>query len=57
MKEFGPVYPGSAAGDFTVSRFDNTEGWSVSGHCYGMYTYVNPEELDSDSPSDIEIGL
>ncbi len=57
MKEFGPVYVGSSAGDFNVIGLKQTEGWIVSGHGYGMYTYVNPSELENKNPSDIEIGL
>lgn len=57
MKEFGPVYAGGSAGDFGVTHLNNTEGWIVSGHGYGMYTYVNPSELKSEKPNDAEIGL
>lgn len=56
MKEFGPVYAGSPAGDFGVTHLNKTEGWVVSGHGYGMYTYVNPSELEAKFPTDIEIG-
>ncbi len=57
MKEYGPVYAGSPAGDFNVIHLNKTEGWIVSGHCYGMYTYVNPLELESKNPEDVEVGL
>lgn len=57
MKEYGPVYSGSSAGDFSVTHLNKTDGWIVSGHCYGMYTYVNPEELETKSPDDVKIGL
>lgn len=57
MKEFGPVAAGGPAGDFNVINLNKTEGWVVSGHGYGMYTYVNPSELDSSSPNDLTIGL
>jgi len=57
MKEFGPVNIGSPAGDFSVTHLNQTEGWVVSGHGYGMYTYVNPKELKSEEPNDAEIGL
>ncbi|MDW9378918.1 hypothetical protein [Chryseobacterium sp. JV558] len=57
MKEFGPVHAGGPAGDFNVIHLNLTEGWLVSGHGYGMYTYVHPSELDSESPNDLEIGL
>lgn len=57
MKEFGPVHAGGPAGDFNVISLIKTEGWIVSGHRYGMYTYVNPSELEMNSPDDITIGL
>ena len=57
MREFGPVHGGSPAGDFSVIKLKTTEGWSVSGHGYGMYTYVHPSELNSWRPSDVQIGL
>ena len=57
MKEFGPVYGGGPAGDFSVTHLNQTEGWVVSGHGYGMYTYVNPREINSKTPTDVEIGL
>jgi hypothetical protein len=60
MKEYGPVHAGSPAGDFSVMRLTKTEGWVVSGHYSGMYTYVNPSELKQagiQNPSDVEVGL
>lgn len=57
MKEFGPVSAGGPAGDFNVIHLTLTEGWLVSGHGYGMYTYIHPSELDNESPNDLEIGL
>ncbi len=56
MQEFGPVFAG-VLGDFSVIHLNSTEGWLVSGHGYGMYTYVHPSELDSETPNDLEIGL
>lgn len=57
MKEFGPVSAGNPSGDFSVTYLKDVKGWSISGHGYGMYTYVNPLELDNNSPSDVEIGI
>ena len=57
MREFGPVGAGSPAGDFSVTWLNRTEGWSVGGHGYGMYTYVHPSELRSWWPSELKIGL
>jgi hypothetical protein len=45
MKEYGPVIAGGPAGDFGVTHLTRTAGWVVSGHYFGMYTYVNPAEL------------
>jgi len=57
MRKFGPVHAGGPAGDFSVITLDRTAGWSVSGHGYGMYTYVHPSELKTRRPSDLEVGL
>ena len=57
MKEYGPAHAGGPAGDFSVTHLHRTEGWVVSGHGYGMYTYVNPTELSEKTPTDVEIGL
>lgn len=57
MKEFGPVHVGGPAGDFGVIALSETDGWVVSGHGYGMYTYVHPTELDNPKAADLEIGL
>lgn len=57
MKEFGPVHVGGSAGDFGVTHLNKTEGQVVSGHGYGIYTYVNPKELKPEKPNDVEIGL
>lgn len=57
MKEFGPVFGGGPAGDFNTIHLLKTEGWIVSGHGYGMYTYVSPSEISNKTPDDLEIGL
>lgn len=57
MKEFGPVHVGGPAGDFGLISLNKTAGWLVSGHGYGMYTYVHPNELSTKNPTDVEIGL
>lgn len=57
MKEFGPVFAGGPAGDFNTIHLTKTEGWIVSGHGYGMYTYVNPSELENKTSGDLEVGL
>lgn len=57
MKEFGPVFTGGPAGDFGTIHLNKTEGWIVSGHGYGMCTYVSPSEIENKNPNDIEIGI
>lgn len=56
MKEFGPVWPASEAGDFGIVDLPSAKGWFVTGHGYGMYTYVHRRELCSN-PHDVEIGV
>ncbi|WP_149206757.1 hypothetical protein [Flavobacterium johnsoniae] len=57
MKGFGPVYVQTPSEDFDVTDLKKTEGWIVSGHCYGMYTYVNPKEINWKTPDMEAIGL
>lgn len=57
MKKYGPAYAGSPAGDFSVTQMNRTDGWVVTGHCYGMYTYVDPKEIKSKVPNEAEIGI
>ena len=57
MQEFGPVSGGNPAGDFVVTHLNKTEGWSISGHGYGMYTYVHPSELIPVQQTDLNVGL
>ncbi len=57
MQAYGPASGGGPAGDFGVVNLNTTEGWVVSGQAYGMYTYVSADELPTNSPDDITIGL
>jgi hypothetical protein len=57
MQEFGPVFAGGPAGDFEVFQLDESVGWVVAGHGYGMYTYVHPSEVSSADAEDLEVGL
>jgi hypothetical protein len=60
MKEYGPVHGGSPAGDISIKKLNKTQGWSVGGHYYGMYTYVHPDELiraGIANPSDLDVGV
>ena len=55
IQKFGPVSIGNSSEDFDVTDLNKTEGWIVSGHGYGIYTYVSPEEIKSKSIN--QIGL
>ncbi len=57
MKKFGTIEYGGAGGDFSIIDLNRTQGWVVSGHGYGMYTYVHPSELVDENPQELEIGL
>jgi hypothetical protein len=56
IKQFGPVYT-ERSEDFDVTDLKNTEGWIVSGHGYGIYTYVSPQEIKSKKSDTTIIGL
>lgn len=57
MKQFGPVYAGTSAGDMTIKQFNKPYGWLVSGHGPGIFTYVHPSELQISNPEDILVGI
>ena len=57
MREFGPAFTGSPAGDITITKLNSVDGWSVGGHGYGMYTYVHPSDMGVENPEDIDVGL
>jgi hypothetical protein len=57
ISNYGPVYVGGPAGDFSVIALTKVEGWSISGHGYGIYTYVHPDEITDSEVDDITIGL
>lgn len=57
MKECGPVYPGSPAGDFSTIDLTNAPGWAVTSHNNDILTYVDPEEVGDANPSDLVVGL
>ncbi|WP_394426240.1 hypothetical protein [Streptomyces sp. SGAir0957] len=55
MKEFGPVYAGSAAGDFGVLDLKGIEGWVVTGHHDDVLTFVGP--VEPQDQSHIAVGV
>jgi hypothetical protein len=56
MKEWGPVHPGSSAGDFGTIELPDGLGWVVTGHHNDILTLVEPSEVDPDASS-LRIGL
>jgi len=56
LREWGPVHPGSPAGDFGTSDLADEPGWVVYGHHNDVLTYVAPDEVDSE-PDPFEIGM
>jgi hypothetical protein len=57
LKEWGPVYPGSPAADFSVIGLANYPGWIVTGHHPDILTYVAPDEFDEQEPAEVMVGL
>ncbi|MDG4826282.1 hypothetical protein O7635_30905 [Asanoa sp. WMMD1127] len=56
LREYGPVHPGSPAGDFGTIELEDGPGWVVWGHHNDVLTYVGPDEVDDDD-GDLAIGL
>ncbi|MGR6913955.1 hypothetical protein ACU635_06860 [[Actinomadura] parvosata] len=46
LREYGPVHPGTPAGDFDTIELRDAPGWVVTGHHPDILTYVAPDELD-----------
>jgi hypothetical protein len=57
MRRWGPVRPGSAAGDFSIIQLADAPGWVVTGHHGDILTYVAPDEVEADSSGDLMVGL
>ena len=61
IAQYGPVYPGSSAGDFNVVYLEGYPGWAVLGHHPDILNYVAPEEVDetdvAKSPLDLYVGM
>ncbi|MEU4515776.1 hypothetical protein AB0G05_40315 [Nonomuraea wenchangensis] len=55
LREYGPVHPGTPAGDFNVIDLDDASGWAVTGHHPDILTYVDPSELDNHD--DLAVGI
>jgi hypothetical protein len=57
MKEWGPVHPGSPAGDFGVIELPDALGWIVTGHHDDILTLVRFDEVSSGDVNDLVVGL
>ena len=49
LKEYTPKTVLESNWDFTISDLDETDGWSVYGNGYGIYTFVHSSELSLDA--------
>lgn len=56
IREWGPVYVGSPAADFSVITLEDAAGWVITGHHPDVLTYVGPEEVGLE-PSELAVGL
>jgi hypothetical protein len=57
LKEWGPVVPGTSAGDFNVVALQEDPGWVVTCHHPDILTYVGADEFQGETPEDMLIGL
>jgi hypothetical protein len=58
LKEWGPVVPGTPAGDFNVVALQEDPGWVVTSHHPDILTYVGRDEFgEGEAPDDMVIGL
>ncbi|GAA5082104.1 hypothetical protein HNP84_009700 [Thermocatellispora tengchongensis] len=55
LREYGPVVPGTPAGDFDVIHLEDAPGWAVACHHPDILTYVAPDEVAV--PDDLRVGL
>ena len=55
LAEYGPVHPGSPAGDFGTVKLQAAPGWVVTGHHPDVHTYVAPEDVAEET--DLVVGL
>ena len=57
MSEHGAVVAGTPLGDFNVGLAHDNPGWVVVYSHDDIGNYVSPDELDSEEPHTVEIGL
>lgn len=50
MKDYGPVYVGTPAGEFDVLSDDESKGWVVTtGHCENMFTFIDKKQVNHEA--------
>ena len=59
LREWGPVRPGSPAGDFNVlqPKEGGSEGWVILSHHGLIATLVTPAEMANSPQQDLAVGL
>lgn len=57
LEEWGPVHPGSPAGDFSTIKLADAPGWVVTCHHNDILTYVGPNEVWKVNQIDVAVGL
>jgi hypothetical protein len=57
MRTWGPVVPGTSAGDFNVVKLADHPGWLVTCHHDAILTYVGTDDLADRAASEVVIGL
>ncbi len=58
LREWGPVVPGTSAGDFNVIALQDDPGWVVTSHHADILTYVGTDEFpEGAAPEDMLVGL
>lgn len=57
LREWGPVRPGSSAGDFGITTLTDHPGWVVTCHHNDIIAYVAPNELSSEMAQDLAVGI
>ena len=58
LKEWGPVVPGTSAGDFNITTLTQHPGWIVTCHHPDIINYVSPTDFDEKQlVGEVNIGL
>ncbi|KAL2869761.1 uncharacterized protein BJX67DRAFT_346931 [Aspergillus lucknowensis] len=58
LSKWGPVYPGSSAGDFNIIELEGPPGgWVVTGHHPDVLNYVSPGDVEKPDTPDFVVGM